>query len=268
LSSMIAEKYAHMLTMREFVELYKKLEGTLGSRSLAARKCGIERRTIYGWDITKEIRLNTRERILSVLLEELTEDTLDFLTRKSLESLKDVLHTYLSSLYEKAMIEETSNQEFEKLALKFDQIRKRYEGIIDDNLQPEIGAMMQLTLMHAKELGLSLRPFPNEILRIKELSRIMPSLVKSISASTPCLPVDDIASQFSLPVEFVSTFSTALHDNYIAIRAIEPAGKILSSVSENQQTAAMATIIPSTGNHPIRIEQVTPQSPFTIGGAT
>jgi hypothetical protein len=265
LSSLLAEKYANILTMKEFVELYKKLEETLGNRSLAARKCGIERRTIYGWDLTKEIRVKTRERILLALLEEMTEDTLDFLTKKNLESLRDVLHTYLSSIYEQAMSEEISNQEYERLAIKLDKIKKEYEGIIDDNLESEIGGMMQYTLTHAQELGLKIKQTPREILRISQFSRIMPDLIKTISVFTPCYPIDGIASQFTLPVGFVSTLSAALQDNYIAIRAIEPIERMLSSVSDNQQVSTVATLTPRTDNHVIFSE---PAQLFAIGGAT
>jgi hypothetical protein len=263
---MLVEKYAHMLTMRDFIGLYKKLEETVGNRSLTARKCGIERRTIYGWDTTKEIRLKTRERILSVLLEDLTEETLDFLTRRSVESSIDVLRTYLSSLYEKAMNEETSNHEFGRLASKFDQTRRQYEGLIDDNLQPEISTMMQYTFMHAKEIGVPFKPLPSEIVRLTEFSHLMPDLVKTISVSAPYLPTSEIAKLFSLPIAFVNAFATALHDNYIAIRAIEPVQTTAYPLLENK-TATMATLTPTTNEIEEQITWLPGLTPRT-GGAT
>ena len=267
---MLVEKYAHMLTMRDFIDLYKKLEETVGSRSLTARKCGIERRTIYGWDTTKEIRIRTRERILSVLLEDLTEETLDFLTRRSVESSTDVLRTYLSSLYEKAMNEGTSNQEFDRIASKFDQTRREYEGLIDDNLQPEISTMMQHTFMHAKEIGVPFKSLPSEIVRLTEFSHLMPDLVKTISVSAPYFPTSEIAKLFSLPVDFVNAFATALHDNYIAIRAIEPVQKIASPLPEDQITT-MATLTPITTtleDQTIWHAKPVPGSTLRTGGAT
>jgi len=261
---MLVEKYAHMLTMRDFIGLYKKLEETVGSRSLTARKCGIERRTIYGWDTTKEIRLKTRERILSVLIEDLTEETLDFLTKRSAESSADVLRTYLSSLYEKAMMEETSNQEFGRLSSKFDQVRRQYEGLIDENLQPEISTMMQYTIGHAKEIGSPFKPLPSEIVRLTEFSHFIPDLVKTISVSASYYPTSEIANIFNLPVDFVNKFATALHDNYIAIRAIEPA-QVTTYPLPGNKTATMATLTPNETE-----EQVAwlPELTMKTGGAT
>ncbi len=230
-----------MLTMRDFINLYTKLEEKIGNRTLTARKCGIERKTIYGWDTSKEIRLRTRERILSVLLEELTEETLDFLTKRSVESSADVLRTYLSSLYEKSMSEETSNQEFSRLSLKLDQISRHYEGLIDENLQPEIDTMVQHAVMHSKEIGVPFAPQPREIVRLTEFSRLMPDLVKTISASAPYFPTSEIANIFNLPVDFVDKFASALHDNYVAIRAIEPA--IATGLPfQGNKSATMATL--------------------------
>jgi len=267
LSSMLAEKYAHALTMRDFIDLYRKLEETVGSRSMTARKCGIERRTIYGWDTTKEIRLKTRERILSVLLEELTEETLDFLTKRSVESSKDILRTFLSSLYEKAMDEATNNQEFSRLASRFDQTRQQYEGLLSEDLRSEVGGMMQYTLTHAKEIGIHLRPLPNEIISLTEFSRLIPDLVKTILVSAPYFPTSNIAKQFNLPLDFVNTFSLALHDNYIATRAVEPPERMLSLPGE--QAITMATISPSMPERQTIWGEQPILEPFhAIGGAT
>ena len=240
MSSVLVEKYSHMLTMRDFVNLYKKLEERIGNRTLTARKCGIERKTIYGWDTTKEIRLRTRERILSVLLEELTEETLDFLTKRSVESSADVLRTYLSSLYEKAMSEEANNQEFSRLALKLDQTSRHYEGLIDENLQPEIDSMIQYAVVHAREIGVPFAPQPREMVRLTEFSHLIPDLVRTISASAPLFPTSEIANIFNLPVDFVDKFAAVLHDNYTAIRAIEPA--LATAHPLGNKSATMATL--------------------------
>ncbi len=125
----------------------------------------IERKTIYGSETSKEIRLRTRERILSVLLEELTEETLDFLTKRSVESSADVLRTYLSSLYEKSMSEETSNQEFSRLSLKLDQISRHYEGLIDEACNPKLIPWSSMRLCIQKEIGVPFAPQPREIVR-------------------------------------------------------------------------------------------------------
>ncbi len=69
----------------------------------------------------------------------------------------------------------------------------------------------------------------------------MPDLVKTISASAPYFPTSEIANIFNLPVDFVDKFASALHDNYVAIRAIEPA--IATGLPfQGNKSATMATL--------------------------
>lgn len=241
MSSMLAEKYAHMLTRTDIIHLFRRLEEIVGNRSQAARICGLERRTIYGWDTTREIRSRTRERILAVLLENLTEETLEFLTRRSVESSTDVLQTHLSSIYERAMSESTNNQEFTRLVTKFDQERQRYEGLLaSSNLQTEISTMLQHTLARAKEISLAFRPSPNDIVRLTEFSRLIPDIVKAVATLSPYVSDNEIARIFNLPAGFVNTLSAALHDSFIAIRAIEPAR--MTQAFPGDQAPTMATL--------------------------
>lgn len=244
MSIILAEKYAQMLTMPDFISLYKMLEKSVGSRSLAAKKCGIERKTIYGWDTTKEIRRKTRERILAVLLEELTEETLDFLTKRSVESSTDVLRTYLSSLYEKAMDLATSNDEFGRLTSKFEQVRHEYESLIDNDLQPEIGMMLQETIDHAKEIDQPFKKLPPTIIRLNDFSCILPDLLKTMSASGPYFTTNNISEYFNLPLEFVNTLSAALHDNFGIPTKNEVIKKVYNALQEDM-TTTIGTINPT-----------------------
>jgi len=267
LSSMLAEKYAHMLTRTDIIHLFGRLEETVGNRSQAARICGLERRTIYGWDTTREIRSRTRERILAVLLENLTEETLEFLTRRSVESSTDVLYTYLSSMYEKAMSEGTDNQEFSRLATRFDQTKQQYEGLLAGTLQNEISAMLQHTLVRAKEIGLAFRPLPNDIVRLTEFCRLIPDIVKAVATLSPYVPHNEIAKIFNLPAGFINVLSAALHDSYIPIRAVEPTQMV--QVFPRDQTPTMATLTAGGAEgEGVWHEQAIPCLTPRLGGAT
>lgn len=264
---MLAEKYAHMLTRSDIIQLFRRLEDTVGNRSQAARICGLERKTIYGWETTREIRSRTRERILAVLLENLTEETLEFLTQRSVESSTDVLRTYLSSIYERAMSEGTSDQEFSRLATKFDQIRQQYEGLLAGHLQSEISTMLRYTLARAKEIGLTFKPSPNDIVRLTEFSGLMPDILKAVATLSPYVPGNEIARIFNLPARFVETLSAGLHDNFIAIRAVEPVQTVPIFLRDQALTTATLTAGRAEGEA-VWLEQPVLGLPSRLGGAT
>lgn len=268
MSSILAEKYANLLTMQDIVSLFHRLEKVAGSRSEAARMCGLERRTVYGWQTTREIRSKTRERILAALLEGMPEDTLEFLTRKSVESSTDVLRTYLSAMYEKAMSEGVDNQEFSRLAIKFDQTTRRYAGLSVENLQPEISVMLWHTSERAKEIGVAFQPLPNDLVRLTQFSRLIPNLVKAVSALSPYVPDNEIASTFNIPAAFVSAMSTALHENYIAIRAVEPAQERIQLLPRDQGPAIGTLTTGELEEPTVWVGQTAPGPISRLGGAT
>jgi hypothetical protein len=189
-----------------------------GNKAKAARICGLERKTTYGWKRTREIRLKTRKKILTALIENLTEETLDFIVQRSAESSADVLRIFLSALYEKAMDEHIATPEFVRLASKFDQIRQKYSGLVVENLASEVGNMLGYFMERVDELGISFRFSPINMVKLTEFSLLIPNLIKTISVVSPYTPDNEIAKVFNIPKEFIDTFSEALRDNYIAIR--------------------------------------------------
>lgn len=226
MSSIIVEKYAHLLAMKDIVDLFQRLEETVGNKTEAARMCGLERKTTYGWKLTREIRLKTKKKILAALIENLTEETLDFIVQRSAEASADVLRIYLSALYEKTMDENMTVPEFIRLTSKFNQIKQKYAGLVVDRLQVEVGNMSRHIVERADELGISFRPSPIDIVKLTEFSMLIPNLIRTISAVGPYTPDDEIGSIFNIPKEFVDNLSTALHDNYIAIRATAPPQRV------------------------------------------
>ncbi len=238
MSSIIAEKYADLLTMEDVVELFKLLEKKVGNKVEAAKICGLERKTTYGWDTTKEIRLRTKKKVLTALIENLTEETLDFITERSVDTSADVLRTYLSALYERAMDEREDPLNFLRLASRFEETKQKYAGMIVDRLEVEVGNMSTLFPEKATELGTTFKVSPINVLKLSELSILVPSLIKTISSTYPYIPDSEIAKFFNLPSDFILTLSVALHENYIAIRTPIAPLKISPSPYEgNHETA-------------------------------
>jgi len=238
MSSRIAEKYADLLTMEDVVRLFKLLEKKVGNKVDAAKMCGLERKTTYGWDTTKEIRLRTKKKVLTALIENLTEETLDFITERSVDTSADVLRTYLSALYERAMDEREDTLNFLRLASRFEETKQKYAGMIVDRLEVEVGNMSTLFPEKARELGTTFKVSPINVLRFSQLSMLIPNLIKTISSTYPYIPDSEIAKFFNLPPDFINALWAALHENYIAIRPEGPSLKISPSpYEENHETA-------------------------------
>jgi len=191
----------------------------VGNKTEAAKICGLERKTTYGWESAKEIRLKTKKKVLAVSIENVTEETLDFLVKRSSEASADIVRIYLTALYEKSMDENITSSEFIRLTSKFDQIRQKYAGLVIDRIEVEVGNMLRHIIERADQLGTSFKPSPINTVKLREISLLMPNLIKTISAVSPYVQNGEIATIFNIPKEFVDSVSTALYENYIAIRA-------------------------------------------------
>jgi hypothetical protein len=208
--------------MEDVIYLFERLEKTVGNKKKAARLCGLERKTTYGWKETREIRLKTKKKILAALIENLTEETLDFIVQRSVSASADVLRIYLSALYEKAMDENLTASEFLRLASKFDEIKQRYSGLVVEHLGIQVGNMLRNIPERARELGVSFKPSPTNIMKLTDLTILIPNLIKTISVVSPYTLGNEIAKTFNIPEEFVNSISTALYYSYdIPRRAIE-----------------------------------------------
>lgn len=221
MSSLIVEKYANLLTHDDVIWLFKLLEKTIGNKVEAAKVCGLERKTTYGWEITKEIKLSTKKKVLAALIENLPEETLDFMTEKSIQASVDILRTYLFALYEKAMAQEDPRS-FLRLAAKFEEKKDKYSGLIVDHLEIEIGNMLELFPEKASELGVSFQPSPLRIVKLPEFARLLSHVIKTISMLDQSTPRVEIAKIFNLPSDFVEKLSEALRQYYVPTRLLIP----------------------------------------------
>ena len=251
--------------MDNVIQLFKRLEETVGNTSKAAEICGLERKTIYGWEEAGEIKLKTKKKILAALIEYLTEETLDFIVQRSAEASTDVLRIYLTALYEKAMDINTAKNEILRLISRYNLIKQKYAGLIVNYLEFEVGNMLHNIQERANELGIHFVPSPNDIVRLEEFSLLIPNLIKTISTS-PYTPDSEIAKTFNVSQGFIHSFSTALHENYIAIKSIAiPDGA--GSLPTDGQIAA--TVTPHTrAKYGIWTKQFAPERGLPIQGGT
>jgi hypothetical protein len=256
-SSLMVEKYANFLTKEDVIWLFELLEKAIGNKVDAARICGLERKTTYGWERTKEIRLGTKKKILSALMKDLPEETLDFMTQKSVQASADVLRTCLFALYEKAMTVRNAT-DFLRLTSKFGEKTQKYSGLIADYLEIEVGHMSGLLPEKASELGVTFEPSPPRIVRLSGLSELLPHIIRAV-ALDPNSPRVELAKIFNLPLGFVETLSTALSQYYT------PAKMLVFTEPE----LATAATLGSQGIVPQQVEQQTvwAQVPAQLGAS-
>ena len=218
MSEVIVERYASILSPQDVRQLFNRLEENVGSRLEAAKLCGLERKTVYDWEKTGDIKLRTKKKVLTALVENLVDETLEFMTGRSFETSVDILRIYLSALYETAVSEEISKTAFQQLVSKFEEAKKQYPGLIIGHLEPEIENMLRSLSEKAAALEIPFDTSPLDVVRLTSLSAEIPTLIKTISTATPWVPDTDIAKIFNFPKEFVQSFHKALQENFIAIR--------------------------------------------------
>jgi len=239
-SEVIVERYANILSSQDVIKLFDRLQENVGSRLEAAKLCGLERKTVYDWEKTGEIRLRTKKKVLAALIENLVDETLEFMTHRGVETSVDILRIYLTSLYETAVAEEISKTAFQQLVSKFEEAKKQYSGLIIGHLESEIENMLHSLSEKALALEVQFDTAPLDLVRLSSLSAEIPILIRTISTVAPFVPDTEIAKIFNFPKEFVQSFHKALQENYIAIR-LPPALPTSPSSYEFQPVTAGTT---------------------------
>ncbi|NIO38161.1 hypothetical protein GTO27_10745 [Candidatus Bathyarchaeota archaeon] len=139
----------------------------------------------------------TKKKILKASLEDNLTETLDFLTSKSKERTSDLLLTYLSSIYQKAIKQDRDN--FQNLLHQILRARREHFGLIQDTLQDEISDMM--SILTEKAAGFQIYPPQDSLDMIKSsyLIEIMPDLTRDILVERADL--SEVANRYSIPLE-------------------------------------------------------------------
>ena len=205
----LAERYAHLLSKEDVLELFQDLvKAYQENLSEACRKCGIQRKTAYDWARARSLRLSTKKKVLEALIKTKPERTLDFLLARSKETTVDLLSLNLSYVYTKAMAESTDPRSFVDAVKKFEKIKSKHIGLTWE-LEEEMGDMTY----HLREKALTLQvPLATEfvdVIKPSQMLEMIPSVVSAISRRRFASP-SQLATDLKVPENLVQVISQAI----------------------------------------------------------
>lgn len=158
MSRYIVNRYSGLLTDDSAIELFKKITEIDGGIAQAARDCGISRKAVYDWDVIEnEIKLETKQRILSKALELFPDYSLKYLSGRSYEDLLDILQSYFDFLYQKAL-KQKDGLEFIRIVQSLQDQVNAYAGITYGRLDYKISDMFMVLQEYGKTLKTDWKP--------------------------------------------------------------------------------------------------------------
>lgn len=206
LEDYLSQKYANILDAEDVEDLFKNMTRVYGSMLKAAEKCGVARTTAYGWQRANYLKSVTKMKVLKAGLEANLIETLKLLTNKSEDRSADLLFTYLSSIYQKAI--EVGQTNFQQILEHFLAARHKHYGLIRDTIQNEVTLMVQTLATKAMELQIPFPQDPIENIEPTYLLEIIPDIVTDLAVER----VDpiEIVNRYGVPIEVPNTVKEAL----------------------------------------------------------
>lgn len=204
----LAERYAHLLSKEDILELFHDLEEACGSLSEACRKCGIQRKTRYDWIDARSLKLSTKKKVLKALMEIEPEKTLDFLLARSKEITVELLSMNLSNTYAKAMAEGISPESFINTIQKFEETKNKHTGLIRE-LEEELGDMTHFIRERASTLNISLPAESIDTVRPSHMLEMIPIVVDAISRRG-FRSFSELATDLNVPEKLVQVMSEVI----------------------------------------------------------
>jgi len=138
----LVEKMSEVLSKGDILELFKELEKVHGSVSKVCQLAGIERKTFYHWSKAREIKKETRVKIIRLALQSMPLKTLEFLIDKSLNLSIELLSTLFQFLFEKAVSNPESTSV--KYYNAFRRIYKKYDVSLIDPIRSEVHRLLKI----------------------------------------------------------------------------------------------------------------------------
>jgi len=176
MSESIAKKYADWLRGSDIVDLFESLEKAHGSVSKAAKACGLERKTVYDWKrraSAENLKAATKRKVVAALLEQVPEETLDSIIERLLSQVRELLHVYLSTLYEHA-VEEKDPREFAQLVKHFGDALTKYGGLVAGRSEIETSTMLRELSARSDRLAEPITIPPIMVYSSEQLERLLP----------------------------------------------------------------------------------------------
>lgn len=203
MASYLAEKYAYLLTKEDTQWLFRDLHRIYGSLSKAARKANVQRKTIYDWSRTRDVKISTKVKILEALMKAKPDYTLWFILKRSEDSTSDILHIVLTRIFERATMEGLDGKAFVAITRKFERLKQRHAGMIFGYLDEEVSDMSRLIREKAKKLNVTLPPIAIETLKSTEVLELLPTIVRLLPEKVTLEERLDLATKFCVPIELV-----------------------------------------------------------------
>lgn len=230
-------RYAELLTPNDVIKLFNLLEKILGSREAAAAACGLTRKTAYDWQSAKDVKFDTRIKLLTVLMEKLPEETLDHLTYRLVGNTSDILMAYLSAMYE-SIIDETEPASLIKKLELFDEIRTKYAGLIIGRYDLEVSDKIFQLKEKSKEFHLKWIPKATQMMTTEQACILIPIIISEIISSGD-LDNKKIGDELNVPEELVKTIRFSIQQiptlsgflPYYLRRKLEEAKEALTAIT-------------------------------------
>ena len=220
MSESIAKKYADSLQGKDITELFEALERLHGSISKAAKACGLERKTIYDWKrqvVSDNLKTGTKRKVVSALLDQLPEDTLEFMVERMISRTREILDIYLSTIYE-AAAKENVPPKFLRIAERFGKSNVRYGSLIVGGREVETSNMINQLSHRAEELGVRFTIPPRNVYSSIQLQQLLPEALAEASRIGDLTETNKIADKLGLAPSVLQT----IVESYRELRGLSP----------------------------------------------
>jgi DNA-binding phage protein len=217
------EKYAGLLDEGDLLNLFDVVKSRAGSLSEAARRCGIERKTIYDMmSEGKEVKRRTKERILRAALTANLEKSIGLLLSKTVKESKEILVSHLSLIYQDAMRAKDPS-DFLGAASRFEEVMDQNAGLVAGTLQEEVSSMVGELVTRSSRLAVTYAPPTLRVMGSETMAAAIPGLIGDL-LTTPGIDPNDLARKWRIGPGIVAAAHQAVtqHNARFRIHSVEP----------------------------------------------
>lgn len=210
------EKFSNYVDSDSIAELFNKYQKYVGdNRTLAAKECGITPKSVYDWENRSEdVKHSTKIKVLEKIIEEMPVETFQYITDKLYNSSSETLLTCLSTLYEQSY-DSKSESEYLAIVNIFENITKKYAGLIYNNRELEVNGMFLKLSEFAKMRGYGWKPQQTILYDFNKIKQMIPQIISSwIYYGLPQTP-EELSARTKFPLEIVLTVGSALNQQLL-----------------------------------------------------
>lgn len=204
----LASKHASLLSLEDVIELFSLLEKSVGNHAAAADACGLTRKTTYDWYSVKDLKLDTKVKLLNTLMQKLPVETLEYLTSKSVNNASDILMTCLSAMYESIMEIRERELLLDKLEL-FNKVHIQYAGLLEGKYDVEVSNSIYYLKQKAKELNVEWIPKPSPIITVEHARILIPMIIREIISKHDIVD-KKLSDEFNISEELIKDIRLVL----------------------------------------------------------